>query len=144
RWSRLGAINRNGGVSMRPPTPANAPHIAIGPTGNGVVVWQEPEIEGVARVWARRLFGSTLDYVLPVTATSFAGAPIGDDADAPSVAISRLGQAEVAYRQSASSGSPLPGPRIFLNTLPDGESTDGSHFVGASVVDQAVSGGKGA
>ena len=28
--------------------------------------------------------GSTLDYVLPVSATSFAGAPIGDDADAPS------------------------------------------------------------
>jgi hypothetical protein len=141
RWSRLGAINRDAGVSMRPPTQANAPQIAVGPTGNGVVVWQEPEIEGVARVWARRLFGSTLDYVLPVTATTFAGRPIQQDAEAPSVAISRLGQAEVAYRQPIGPGSPLPGPRIFLNTLADGESASGAEFSGASVVDSAVSGG---
>lgn len=143
-WSRLGPVNRNSGISMRSPTAVNAPHVAVGQTGNGVVVWQEPDIDGVARIWARRLFASSLDYVLPVSAASFQGAPIGDDADGPSVAISRLGQAEVAYRQGVSSGSPLPGPRIFLNTLPDGESTDGSRFVGPSIVDQAVSGGKAA
>ena len=101
RWSSLGAINRDPGVSMRPPTPANAPQVAIGPTGNGVVVWQEPNIEGVARIWARRLFGSTLDYVMPVSAETFNGAPIGQDAEAPSVAVTWLGQADVAYRQSA-------------------------------------------
>lgn len=144
RWSRLGAINRDLGVSMRPPTQANAPQIAIGPTGNGIVVWQEPDINGVARIWARRLFGQSLDYVLPLSASSFAGAPIGDDADAPSVAISRLGQAEVAYRQSVGPGSPLPGPRIFLNTLPDGEAVNGAQFLGASVVDSSVSGGAAA
>jgi hypothetical protein len=137
RWSRLGTINRNAGVSMRPPTEANAPKIAIGPTGNGVIVWQEPDIEGVARIWARRFFGSALNYVLPVSASSLGGAPIGIDADAPSLAISRLGQAEVAYRQAGGPGSPLPGPRIFLNTLPDGESADGSQFTGASIVDSA-------
>jgi hypothetical protein len=140
-WSRLGAVNRNSGISMRPPTQANAPQIAIGPTGNGVVVWQEPDIGGVARIWARRLFGRGLDYVLPVSASSLGGRPIEQDADAPTVAISRLGQAEVAYRQSVGPGSPLPGPRIFLNTLPDGESADGSQFSGAGVVDTAVSGG---
>jgi hypothetical protein len=144
RWSTLGAINRDPGVSMRPPTEANAPKIAVGPTGNGVVVWQEPEINGVARIWARRLFGSTLDYVLPVSAESLGGVPIGQDADAPSVAVTRLGQAEVAYRQDAGPGSPLPGPRIFLNILPSGESTSGAEFAGASVVDSAVSGGAAA
>jgi hypothetical protein len=144
RWSGLGAINRDPAVGMRPPTQANAPQVAIGPTGGGVVVWQEPEIEGVARIWARRIFGATLDYSLPVTATSYAGAPISDDADAPAVALSRLGQAEVAYRQPAGPSSPLPGPRIFLNILPDGESVSGTEFRGASVVDQAVAGGKGA
>ncbi|MEA2200843.1 MAG: hypothetical protein QOI89_1439 [Solirubrobacteraceae bacterium] len=143
-WSRLGAINRNSGVSMRAPSAANAPHIAIGPTGNGVVVWQEPDIGGVARIWARRLFGRSLDYVLPVSASSISGSSIGYDADAPSVAISRLGQAEVAYRQTTGPGSPLPGPRIFLNTLPDGESADGSQFSGANVIDSAVSGGAAA
>lgn len=141
RWSALGAINRNPGASMRAPTQANAPQIAVGPTGNGVVVWQEPDSEGVARIWARRLFGSSLDYVLPVSATSYNGVPIGDDADAPSVALSRLGQAEVAYRQNVGPGSPLPGPRIFLNTLPDGESLSGASFLGAGIADPAVGGG---
>ncbi|HSZ14993.1 MAG TPA: PKD domain-containing protein [Solirubrobacteraceae bacterium] len=144
RWARLGSINRSNAVSMRPPTAANAPQIAIGPTGNGVVVWQEPEVEGVARIWARRIFGQSLDYVLPVTTTSISGTPINEDADAPSVTFSRLGQAEVAYRQGAGAGSPLPGPRIFLNTLPDGESVNGAEFLGASVVDSQVLGGDAA
>jgi PKD domain len=142
RWSGPGVINRNAGVSMRPPTPSNAPQVAIGSTGNGVVVWQEPEIDGVAHIWARRIFSSTLDYVMPVSLSSLGGTAIGDDADAPSVAVSRLGQAEVVYRQAAGPGSPLPGPRIFLNTLPDGEAASGAQFVGASVVDSAVAGGR--
>jgi PKD domain len=144
QWSRLGAINRDPGISMRSPTQANAPQIAIGPTGNGVVVWQEPEITGVARIWARRIFGQSLDYVMPVSAESFAGGPIAQDADAPSVAVSRLGQADVAYRQSFGPGSPLPGPRIFLNILPNGEAAGGAEFAGASVADATVSGGKAA
>jgi len=143
-WTALGPINRDSGVSMRPPTEANAPQVAVGATGSGVVVWQEPDINGVARIWARRLFGASIDYVLPVSAESFGGAPINDDADAPSVAFSKLGQAEVAYRQVAGPGSPLPGPRIFLNTLPDGESADGSKFAGAGVLDAAVTGGRAA
>ena len=144
RWSNLGAINRDPGVSMRPPTEVNAPKIAIGPTGNGVVVWQEPDIEGVARIWARRLFGSTLDYVMPVSAETFNGAPITDDADAPSVAVTWLGQADVAYRQAAGPSSPLPGPRVFLNILPNGESKNGGEFEGAIVADNEVPGGKSA
>ena len=57
------------------------------------------------------------------------------DADAPSVAISKLGQAEVAYRQAAGTSSPLQVPAIFLNTLPDGESENGAEFLGARVAD---------
>ncbi len=144
RWTDLGAINRNTGVGMRPPTEANAPRIAIGPTGNGIVVWQEPELNGVARIWARRLFGSTLDYVMPVSASSYNGAPITTDAEAPSVAVTWLGQADVAYRQSAGPGSALPGPRIFLNVLPSGESTNGAEFTGAFVADNEVAGGAAA
>ncbi len=144
RWSSLGTINRDSAVGMRPPTPDNAPQVAIGPTGNGVVVWQEPDIEGVARIWARRIFAGALNYVMPVSAPTYNGAPITDDADAPSVAFSRLGQAEVAYRQAAGPSSPLPGPRIFLNILPDGESAGGGEFQGAAVADQNVSGGRGA
>ncbi len=144
RWSNLGPINRNLAISMRPPTQANAPQVAIGPTGNGVAVWQEPDVEGTARIWARRIFASNIDYAMPVSADSFAGASLAQDADAPSVSISRLGQAEFAYRQTAGAGSPLPGPRIFLNTLPDGESESGAEPTGAVLADAAVSGGQGA
>lgn len=144
RWTNLGAINRNPGVAMRPPTEANAPRIAIGSTGNGIAVWQEPELSGVARIWARRLFGSTLDYTMPVSASTYNGAPIDQDADAPSVAVDWLGQADVAYRQSAGPSSPLPGPRIFLNVLPSGESTSGAEFTGAVVADNEVAGGQAA
>jgi hypothetical protein len=146
RWSALGEINRDAGISMRPPTQANAPQVAIGPTGNGIVVWQEPELTGdfPARIFARRLFGSSIDYVMPVSATSFAGTPIEEDADAPSVALTRLGQAWVVYRQGAGPGSPLPGSRIFMNDLPNGEASSGAEFTGAIVADSSVSGGKSA
>jgi hypothetical protein len=144
RWTNLGSINRDPAIGMRPPTKANAPVIAIGPTGSGTVVWQEPELEGVARLWGRRIFGSELDYAMPVSATSYRGHPINDDAEAPAVSFSRLGQAEVVYRQPAGSSSPLPGPRIFLNVLPDGESVNGGEFTGATVLDEAVAGGKSA
>jgi hypothetical protein len=144
RWLSLGAINRDPGVSMRPPSASNAPQVAVGPTGNGVVVWQEPNIEGVARIWARRLFGSTLDYVLPVSSETYNGTPIGQDADAPSVAVSWLGQADVAYRQNGGPGSPLPGSRIFLNILPSGESVSGAEFLGPNIADNSVPGGAGA
>jgi hypothetical protein len=144
RWANLGAVDRDSSIAMRPPSATNRPHIAIGPTGNGIVVWQEPELNGVARIWARRLFGSTLDYVMPVSAETYNGAPINQDAEAPSVAVTWLGQADVAYRQSAGPGSPLPGPRIFLNTLPNGESSSGAEFAGASIVDNEVSGGQSA
>jgi hypothetical protein len=144
RWTQLGSINRNAGVSMRPPTTANAPQIAIGPTSNGVVVWQEPEINGIARIWARRIFGSSLGYVMPVSATSIAKQPVVSEADAPSVAVSLTGQAVVAYRQAYAHGSPLPGPRILINDLPDGESEKGLEFTGAVVADAAVAGGTAA
>jgi hypothetical protein len=144
RWTQLGAVNRNAGISMRPPTAEDAPQIAIGSTSKGVVVWQEPEINGVARIWARRVFGSSLGYVMPVSATSLKGAPIVTEADAPSVAVSLTGQAVVAYRQAYAHGSPLPGPRIFINDLPDGESEKGLEFTGAAVADASVVGGTAA
>lgn len=144
RWTRLGNINRDPGLSMRPPTDANAPRVVIGPTGTGVVVWQEPEITGVARIWARRLFSTSVDYVMLASVTTFNGSAIEEDADAPAAAFSPLGQAEVAYRQPAGRNSPLPGPRIFLNTLPDGEAAAGAQFSGAMVADPNVPGGKSA
>jgi hypothetical protein len=144
QWYPLGEINHDAGVSMRPPTQADAPQIAVGPTGAGVVVWQEPDTSGVARIWARRLFGASVGYSMEASATSYAGQPLNTEADAPSVALSRLGQAEVAYRQGGGAGSPLPGPRIFVNTLPDGESVSGAKFQGAALAGPPPVGGEAA
>src|SRR5262249_5947864 len=60
RWSRLGGINRNPAASMRPPSETNGPQVAIGATGRAVVAWQEPDATGVARIWMRRVTGTTL------------------------------------------------------------------------------------
>jgi hypothetical protein len=144
RWVDMGEVNHDPGVSMRAPTSANAPRIALGSGGMAVVVWQEPETDGTARIWARRLFGSTIDYAMLVSATSFHGAPLTDDADAPSVAVSSLGQAEVAYRQLSDPGSPLGGPRIFLNVLPSGEAESGEEFLGAAPLGPEAPGGEAA
>ncbi len=144
RWVDLGEINHDPGISMRPPTSANAPRIALGSSTTAVVVWQEPEVNGTARIWARRLFGTNIDYPMLVSATSYRGAPLAYDSDAPRVAFSSLGQAEVAYRQLSGPGSPLSGPRIFLNVLPDGEAESGYAFLGASVVDPELAGGEAA
>lgn len=143
-WSRLGSINRDRTISMRPPSAQNAPKMAIGPTGNGLVVWQEPDSSGVARIWARRIFGRSIDYVLPVSAASYDGSAIDDDADAPSVTMTKFGAGYVAYRQGVGPGSPLPGPRIFINTIGEGEAIEGAEFNGATIADGAVPGGSGA
>ncbi len=137
-----GAINRDLGVSMRPPTAANAPQIAIGPTGNGDRRLAGAGNRRVARIWARRVFRPRRSTTCCPSARRRRRRADQTDADAPSVAISLLGQAEVAYRQAAAPGSPLPGPRIFLNTLPDGESESGAEFHGAVLADNDVSGGQ--
>lgn len=142
RWADLGEINHDPDISMRAPTSANAPRIALGSGGAAVVVWQEPEADGTARIWARRLFGTTIDYAMLVSATSYHGAPLTYDADAPSLAVSSLGQAEVAYRQLSGPGSPLPGSRIFLNVLPSGEAQSGGVFLGAELVGPELPGGE--
>lgn len=141
RWSVLGAINRNRGASMRPPAEANAPRIAI-TSGGAVVVWQEPDASGAARIWARRVFGSTLGEPLAAGTPTLNGRPLTSDADAPALAVSRFGQAEVAYRQQAVPAAGLPAPRVFMNVLPDGEGTPGNAFLGALEVEPAPADGQ--
>lgn len=145
RWVFLGTINRDTSLSMRAPNAENAPVVAVNQRDNGIVVWQEPEVSGQALIWARRIFGESIGYAMPVSATSYHGAPLNGDDDAPSVAYNRLSQAIVAYRQTVGPGSPLEGPRIFTNTLADGEGTvSGVEFEGAQLADNNVSGGYGA
>jgi hypothetical protein len=106
-WSSLGAVNRSPFVAMRHPTATNAPVIATNGVGGGAVVaWQEPDVSGAARIWVRRIFGTTLGNVLPVSEETANGQPISTDADAPAVAVNAFGEARVAYRLSGGVGSP--------------------------------------
>ena len=110
-----------------------------------MVVWQEPDIEGVARIWARRIFGSALNYVMPVCAETLQRGADHRRRRRPQrrLLASRPGRGRLPPGRPVRS-SPLPGPRIFLNILPDGESASGGEFQGAIVADSDVSGGKSA
>jgi hypothetical protein len=116
RWSQIGPVNRNPEASMRPPTPANAPQVGIGATGNGVVVWQEPDQTGVARLWVRRIFGSRLGPQSEVSPTELEGRPVSGDVESFSLAVTAYDQARIAMRLTPVPGS-SPNPQVFLNSL---------------------------
>jgi hypothetical protein len=130
-WTSLGTINAHPSLTMRHPSASNAPAIGVDLAGNAVVTWQEPESTGVARIWARRIFGSRLGNVLEVSSTSANGQPISSEADAPALAVSPLGETRIAYRLAGGSGSPYGGARILVNTLPSEVDTRGAKLLGA-------------
>ena len=134
-WSSLGAINRSTQVTMRRPGSTNLPQVAINTFGTeGVVVWQEPDVNGVARIWARRLFGTVPGTVLEVTTEQAGGQPINVDADEPAVAFNAYNEAVVAYRLQAGQGSPLGHAQLYVNTLPSSIGASAAVFTGAVAV----------
>lgn len=135
RWSRLGAINRNPAASMRPPTETNGPQVAIGATGRAVVAWQEPDSSGAARIWLRRVTGTTLGPIFPASPETFEGRPISDDATAFDLGVTATDRARVAARVDGSPGSPLHGQRVFLTTLGPSSSPSGAKPVGPELAD---------
>jgi PKD domain len=138
-WSALGVIDRlPGQVALRPPSSTDAPAIAVNSAGQALVVWQEPDIEGVARIWARRLFGTVKGNVLQVSPSTIAGAPVTTDADAPAVALNENGEAVIAFRLAGGAGSPLGAPHLLLNTLPMPLTEEISSFTGAVALDGAA------
>jgi hypothetical protein len=139
RWSRLGNANRNPAASMRPPTPANGPQVAVGPTGNAVMVWQEPDQTGTSRIWARRVFASALGPAYAVSPTTWEGKPIEEEADSFSLDVTSFDQARVAVHLTGSAGASLGGPSIFLYTFGTNSSAEGAKPEGPVLV--TLSGG---
>ncbi len=137
RWSQLGAINRNPESSMRPPSSTNGPKVGAGVDGGAVVAWQEPDQSGAARIWVRRIFGTTLGPILEASPTSWEGASVSGDVDAFSLAVTPLDQARIAMRLAPNS---LPGrSRLLLNTLPPGFAVPSSALIGVKPVFTAAS-----
>ena len=132
RWSQLGAINRNPESSMRPPSPTNGPKVGAGIDGNAVVAWQEPDQSGAARIWVRRVFGTTPGPILEASPTSLEGTAVSGDVDAFSLAVTPLDQARIAMRIAPNS---VPGRwRLMLNTLPPGFSVPSNALTGVKSV----------
>jgi hypothetical protein len=142
-WSSLGAVNRAPQIAMRSPTPENAPALGIGRNGNGMVVWQEPGSDGVARIWARRLFGTVLGNVLPVSPEQLGGRPITSDAEAPTLAVGPYGEARIAYRIRGASGSAVTTTQLYLNSILSEAAPHGSQPQGAAPVPGTAQSGLG-
>jgi PKD domain len=138
-WSSVGVVNRLlGQVAARTPSASNAPVVAVDDRGQALVVWQEPEIEGVARIWARRIFGATKGNVLAVSPSSIGGSQVTTDAEAPALALNEYGQAEVAFRLAGGPGSPLGAPHVLVNTLTTPRAEEVSSFTGSLAVGGAA------
>lgn len=137
-WSSLGNVNRlEDRVTMRRPSAVNAPAIAVNRRGDGAVVtWQEPGLDGIARIWARRLFGTTVGTILPVSPATLADRPVLTDAEAPTIAVSQLSEAKVGFRLLAGSASGRQ--QLLVNALPPSISEDARAFAGAELLDSAT------
>jgi hypothetical protein len=136
-WSALGTINRAPQLAMRDPTASNAPSIGIALNGEGVVAWQEPDDNGIARIWVRRLFGDVQGNVLQASPETLNGRPVSSDAQAPVVAVSPFGEARIAYSIAGAPGSAVATTSLFLNSLssavdPHGSQLNGSVLLGGS------------
>ena len=143
-WSSLGEINRAPQIPMRKPTAANAPSIGIGVEGNAVIAWQEPEVDGAARIWVRRLFGTVQGNVLLASPEKIAGQPVTSDAEAPQVAVGRYGEAKIAYRIDGGAGSAVATTQMYLNSLPSTFDPHGGQLEGSHLIPGAAAAGLGA
>lgn len=137
-WSSLGnPVERNPAQPTRAPTAANAPKVAIDLTGEGLVVFQEPDDGFIDRIYARRIFGMVPGNVLQVSPASYAGRPLNAPADEFAVDLGGFGEAAVAYRQQPGNGAAFTRPRVFVNELPNSLDPSAGDFKGARPADGA-------
>lgn len=137
-WSVLGAVNRNLGYTVPKAAAGNGPQVTVDRLGNGVVAFLEPDAAGVERVWARRLFAGRMGLVLKVSPTTYNGQPLGGNATAFSLSGNGLGAATAVTRQDPGRPSPLPGTRMFLTRLVNGEQDSAQLFNTPELVDDGA------
>jgi hypothetical protein len=141
-WTVLGSlVDRNPSIPVRAPTALNAPRVGIEVGGaNGIVAFHEPGDDFVDRVWARRLFGTSMGIPLQVSPSEWDGAPLRGPADAFSLDVSGFAQGAVAFRQQPGEGGRLGATRIMVNEIPDTFSEGAKEFGGARIVDGTARG----
>ena len=144
-WSVLGQpLDRNPAQPMRAATATNGPQVATDANGNAVVAWSEPDDDLVDRIYARRVFGQTLGFVLQVSPGTDPGAPtrpLRAGPDQFALDVSPFGQAAVAFRQLPASGSSFTRPRAYVNLLPSIFAEKAGAFLGAKSIDTGTADG---
>ena len=144
-WSVLGnPVDRNPATPMPKPSESSGPKIGIDALGQAVVAWREPDDEFINRVWARRVFGTTVGIPLQVSPSSWEGAPLRGEADAFDLDDTGFGQAAIAFRQQPGQGSKLSAARVYVNEMPDAFAEGAGAFHGARLVDGGARSGLGA
>lgn len=135
-WTLSGSlVDRNATAPVRSPDAANSPKVDIDVQGNGIVAFHEPDDDFVDRVWARRVFGSTLGVPLLVSPQQFEGVPLRGAVDGFDLDVAGFGQGAVAFRQQPGEGSQLARARVFVNLISE-SSVEGAHeFTGAKLAD---------
>jgi hypothetical protein len=135
-WSVFGSpLDRNQAIPVRQPTADNAPEVGIDVQGQGIVAWQEPGDDFVDRVWARRVFGSSVGIPLQVSPAVLDGQPLRGPADAFALDVGGFSQGAIAFRQQPGQGGALGATRIFVNEIPDIFAETSGAFGGARLVD---------
>ncbi|HTU28358.1 MAG TPA: PKD domain-containing protein [Solirubrobacteraceae bacterium] len=135
-WSSMGEINRAPQLAMRIPSADNEPSIAIGDGKAGLVVWQEPDATGIARIWARRLFGTTVGNVIQLSPSTINGQAVGADADSPAAGFDDAGLATASFRLQGGPGSPLGAAEVMSQVVPASEAsiTPASNVGGSATI----------
>ena len=146
RWTSLGESTANRASSMRPPTAGQRPGDRDRPDRQ-----RHRRVAGARSRRRRADLGAA--PVRPDARLRDAGHRDRASASAPDRSATRTLPASpspASARPRSPTARPpasarrCPGPRIFLNMLPDGESASGAEFDGARIADPAVVGGKAA
>jgi hypothetical protein len=131
-WAAPRRMNRDPRLSMRSPSETNGPQIGVGRGGEAVVAWQEPEPDGTARIWMRRIFPGSVGLAMQASPLVYAGQPVTADADAFALSVSEFGEAKIVSRVLGLPGTALGGPRVFVDTLPVSTSPAGARLEGVT------------
>ncbi|HEU0249653.1 MAG TPA: hypothetical protein VFR48_02910 [Solirubrobacteraceae bacterium] len=134
-WSSPQRVNRDPLLSMRPPSESTSPQAGVGRGDEAVIAWQEPDPSGVARIWSRRVFPSTLGLAMQASPSTYQGQPVTGDANALALSVSEFGEAKVVSRVQGAAGTALSGSRLFVDTLPVSTSPKGAQFSGPVLAD---------
>lgn len=139
-WSSFGEpLNRDASQPVLQPTALNSPQVAIDLTGEGLLVWQEPDDNFINRIYARRIFGLVPGNILDVSPTTYNGHPLNGAADELSVDFAGFGEGAVAWRQQPAPGSGFTRARVFVSEIPSSFSPKGAAFGAAKPVDGPAS-----